>query len=122
LLYGLLALIATVTVLWMYNRRENRRKHAVQLSSLMNQWGLTWFAGVYEDYAVGDYSGLVHRIREIIQAVRSDEVMVSKLWEATLKVGEYVAKNDPTKADELRKKLTAAVTTATSAVANKPAA
>lgn len=101
LLYGLLALIATVAVLWMYNRRESRRKHALDLASLMNQWGLVWFAGLYEDYAVGDYSGIAHRVREIVKAVRSDQAMVEKLWDATTKVVTFVAKSDPGKAAEL---------------------
>jgi len=103
LLYGLLALVFTIAVLWLYNRREARRKHAMDLAALMNQWGLVWFAGLYEDYAVGDYSGLAHRVREIVKAVRSDQAMVEQLWDAAKKVAVYAAENDKTKADELRK-------------------
>ncbi|HLA86362.1 MAG TPA: hypothetical protein VJL29_16370 [Thermoguttaceae bacterium] len=102
-LFGLAALLATVVVLWLYNRRERRRKHALDLARLMNQWGLGWFAEAYECYAVGDYSGLAWKVKEIISAVRSDEAMVGKLWEVATKVTAYVAANDPTKADELRK-------------------
>jgi len=99
---GVGALLLTLFFLWLYNRREKRRKHALQLMRLMDQWGLSWFAGLYADYAVGDYSGLVYRIKEVISAVRTDEAMVGKLWEVAKKVAEYVAKNDPGKAAELK--------------------
>jgi len=95
------ALALTIIGLWLYNRRETRRKHALELMKLMNRWGLDWFADLYEDYAVGDYSGLVVKVKEIVQSVRSDEAMVAKLGEVAKKVATYYAANDPTKAAEL---------------------
>jgi hypothetical protein len=95
------ALAVTLISLWLYNRREKRRKHAIDLMKLMNRWGLDWFADLYEDYAVGDYSGLAIKVKEIITAVRSDEAMVAKLGEVAKKVATYYAANDPTKAQEL---------------------
>ncbi|MBN1589202.1 MAG: hypothetical protein JW888_06790 [Pirellulales bacterium] len=103
MILGLVALVATVVVLWLYNRREQRRRHALELARLMNQWGMSWFAEAYECYAVGDYSGLAWKIKEVISAVRTDEAMVAKLWDVATKVTTYVAANDQTKADELRK-------------------
>ena len=102
LMYGVLALIVTVIALALYNRREKRRKHAIELANLMNKWELTWFAETYEDYAVGDYSGLSHKIKEVITAVRSDEAMVAKLKGVTKKVVTHAATNDQSYADELR--------------------
>ena len=99
---GVAALLGTVLVLWLYNRREKRRKHAIELSKLMNRWGLEWFAEAYEMYAVGDYSGLSWKVKEVVQAVRSDEAMVAKLTDVTKKVATYWAANDPQKAAELR--------------------
>ena len=96
-----IALALTVVGLWLYNRREKRRKHAIELMKLMNRWGLDWFADLYEDYAVGDYSGLVVKVKEIVTAVRSDEAMVAKLAEVAKKVAAHYAANDPTKAQEL---------------------
>ena len=107
------ALALTLLGLWLYNRREKRRKHALELMRLMDQWGLQWFAGLYADYAVGDYSGLAYRIKEVIEAVRSDEAMANKLWEVGKKVTAYVATNDPVKAAELRAILTTPATSAT---------
>jgi hypothetical protein len=95
------ALALTVVGLWLYNRREKRRKHAIELMKLMNRWGLDWFADLYEDYAVGDYSGLVVKVREIVTAVRSDEAMVAKLAEVARKVAAHYAANHPAKAQEL---------------------
>ena len=96
-----IALAATMIGLWLYNRREKRRKHAIDLMKLMNRWGLDWFADLYEDYAVGDYSGLAIKVKEIVSAVRSDEAMVAKLAEVAKKVAAHYAANDPTKAAEL---------------------
>jgi hypothetical protein len=105
------ALALTLVGLWLYNRREKRRKHAIELMKLMNRWGLDWFAEVYEMYSVGDYSGLVHKVREIVTAIRSDEAMIGKLGEVAKKVATYYAQNDPTKAKELRAILEATVVT-----------
>ena len=109
------ALAVTVVGLWLYNRREKRRKHALELMRLMDQWGLQWFAGLYADYAVGDYSGLAYRIKEVVEAVRSDEAMAGKLWEVGKKVATYYAQNDPAKAAELQTILGAAATTSPAA-------
>jgi len=98
---GVAALAATIVGLWLYNRREKRRKHAIELMKLMNRWGLDWFADLYEDYSVGDYSGLAYRLKEVIEAVRTEEAMVAKLWDVTKKVAAYSAANDPAKAQEL---------------------
>jgi hypothetical protein len=110
-IFGVAAMLATVLGLWIYNRRERRRKHALDLARLMNQWGLGWFAEAYEMYAVGDYSGLVWKVKEIVSAVRSDEAMVAKLWDVTTKVASHVAANDPTRAESLRKILGEAIAT-----------
>jgi hypothetical protein len=101
------ALALTLAGLWLYNRREKRRKHAIQLAKLMTRWGLDWFAEAYEMYAVGDYSGLTWKVKEIVEAVRSDEAMAGKLWDVAQKVAAYVATNDPAKADQLRALLSA---------------
>ena len=98
---GAAALAATLVGLWLYNRREKRRKHALELMRLMDQWGMAWFAGLYADYAVGDYSGLAHRIKEVVEATRSDEAMVERLWDVAKKVAAHVAANDQPKAEEL---------------------
>jgi hypothetical protein len=92
------ALMLTVTGLFLYNRVEKRRKHAVDLMKLMNQWGMTWFADLFEDYAVGDYSGIAVKIREVVETVRSDQAMVARLEEVAMKVAHYVADNDATRA------------------------
>lgn len=109
------ALALTLVGLWLYNRREKRRKHALELMRLMDQWGLQWFAGLYADYAVGDYSGLAYRIKEVVEAVRSDEAMAGKLWEVGKKVVTYYAQNDPAKAAELQTILGAAALTSPAA-------
>jgi hypothetical protein len=101
-----MALALTLIGLWFYNRREQRRKHAIDLMKLMNQWGMDWFADLFELYAVGDYSGLVVKVEEVVKTIRSDTAMVAKLDDVAKKVAAYYAHNDPTKAAELRTILT----------------
>ena len=91
-----------VVGLWLYNRREKRRKHALELSRLMTRWGLEWFAEAYDMYAVGDYSGLTWKVKQVVEAVRSDEAIVAKLGDVTHKVATYWAANDRQKAAELQ--------------------
>ena len=95
------ALALTVVGLLLYNRVEQRRKHAIDLMKLMNQWGLTWYSDLFEDYAVGDYYGIAVKVKDVIQTVRSDEAMVAKLGDVAKKVAAHYAASDPTKAAEL---------------------
>lgn len=110
LLYGVLALLGTIIFLWLYNRRENRRKHALALANIMREWGLSWFAEGYDFYAVGDYSGLAYKVKEVVSSVRSDEAMVMKLKDVTRKVTTYAVKNDVALAGELREILKLSIT------------
>jgi hypothetical protein len=95
------ALMLTLVGLYLYNRVEKRRKHAIELMKLMNQWGLNWFSDLFEDYAVGDYYGIAVKVKEVLQTVRSDQAMVAKLEEVAKKVAAYYAAHDPTRAQEL---------------------
>jgi hypothetical protein len=90
--------------LWWYNRRERRRKTALEFAELMSDWGLKWFAEGYRMYAVGDYSGIAYKIKEVIGAVRSDQVILSKLDDVFWKVLEHY-KDKPEKVAEIRKRL-----------------
>jgi len=102
---GVGAVLLTLGVLWLYNRREKRRRHAIELMKLMNTWGLDFFSSIYQDYAIGDYSGLVHKVAQIVTAMRSDEAMVAKLHDVTKKVCTYYAEHDPAKKAEMLKVL-----------------
>jgi hypothetical protein len=95
------ALLLTLLGLYLYNRVEKRRKHAIELMKLMNQWGLNWFSDLFEDYAVGDYYGIAVKVKEVMQTVRSDQAMVAKLDEVAKKVAAFYAAHDPTRAQEL---------------------
>ena len=97
------ATLAVVLVgLKLYNRRETRRKHAFDLAILMSEWGLSWLADLYKMYAVGDYSGLAGKIKQVVEAVRSDEAMARILLGCAKKVVTWCVANDPVQADEFR--------------------
>ena len=103
LLFGLGGLVITLVVLWLYNRREKRRKHVLKLCNILRDWGLTWLADALECYVVGDYSGIVYKIKEIVEALNTEKAMIDKLWGAVIKVTTYVAAQDPVRAEELKK-------------------
>ena len=94
-------LAVVVVGLWLYNRREERRRHAFDLAILMSEWGLTWIAELYKMYTIGDYSGLASKVAGVLKAVRSDEAMVRILFDCAKKVTAYCAANEPQKAAEL---------------------
>lgn len=112
-------LFAIIFLLWLYNRREARRKHAMQLHTLMVKWGLDWFADLFECYAVGDYSGIVHKVREVVQTVRSDEALVGKLDEAFWKILAFY-KQDAAKLAKIQEALAPPAKPATSATPATP--
>lgn len=103
--------VAMLVVVWLYARREKRRKTALEFADLMRDWGLRWFAEGYQMYAVGDYSGLAYKVKEVLSAVRSDQVILSKLDEVFWKILEHYQKQ-PEKVAEIRKRLEAAALTA----------
>ena len=43
---------------------ENRRRHAIEAGSILQSLGLVEIPKMLTDYAVGDYSGLVQRLRD----------------------------------------------------------
>ena len=86
----------------LYNRRETRREHAFDLAILMSQWELDWLAELYKMYTIGDYSGLVGKVKQVVQAVRSDEAMARILLGCAKKVVKWCVANDPVQADEFR--------------------
>jgi hypothetical protein len=96
--------VAVVVLLWLYNRRERRRRTALEFAEIMRDWGLKWFAEAYRMYAVGDYSGLAWKVKEVVQAVRSDQVVLSKLDDVFWKILDHY-KDQPEKVSEIYRRL-----------------
>jgi len=51
---------------------EDRRRKAIRLAGDCQKCGLDFLAPVLEDYSVGDYSGMLHRLRAFADDVRDD--------------------------------------------------
>ena len=51
---------------------EDRRRKAIKLAGDCQKCGLDFLAPLLEDYSVGDYSGLVHRLRSFADDLRDD--------------------------------------------------
>ena len=98
------AFIGVTVALWLYNRREKRRRTALEFAEIMRDWGLKWFAEAYRMYAVGDYSGLAWKIKEVVGAVRSDEVILSKLDDVFWKVLDHY-KDQPERVAQIQQHL-----------------
>jgi hypothetical protein len=58
--------------LWLYNRRETRRRRAAALANEFGAWGLTKLAHALSCYAVGDYSGFVEAVHALLERIRAD--------------------------------------------------
>jgi len=97
--------VIVVVALWLYNRREGRRKIAISLANLMRKAHLDWIAEVFDMYAVGDYSGLFHKVRELVKMMTDEKRLMDALFKVALKVCEYAAEHDPGMAAKLAAKL-----------------
>jgi hypothetical protein len=51
---------------------EDRRRKAIKLAGDCQKCGLDFLAPVLEDYSVGDYSGMLHRLRSFADDIRDD--------------------------------------------------
>jgi hypothetical protein len=51
---------------------EDRRRKAIKLAGDCQKCGLDFLAPVLEDYSVGDYSGMLHRLRTFADDIRDD--------------------------------------------------
>ena len=58
--------------LWLYNRRESRRRRAAALANEFGGWGLTKLAHALSCYAIGDYSGFVEAVDALLDRIRAD--------------------------------------------------
>lgn len=58
--------------LWLYNRRESRRRRAAALANEFGAWGLTKLAHALSCYAIGDYSGFVESVHALLERIRAD--------------------------------------------------
>jgi len=65
-------LCAIFAILWLYNRREGRRRRAIALANEFGAWGLTKLAHALSCYAIGDYSGFVEAVHALLERIRAD--------------------------------------------------
>ncbi len=67
---------------------ENRRRAAAKLAGILRSLGLSKTPEFLEDYAVGDYSGMAEKIKELVKLFLSGQDAVvaeySKVFDAVL--------------------------------------
>lgn len=74
-LIGLASIALYATGRFLFRRDEaieDRRRKAIKLAGDCQKCGLDFLAPVLEDYSVGDYSGMLHRLRSFADDIRDD--------------------------------------------------
>jgi len=81
LILVLVPLVGFLAAKWLFQKDtevENRRRGAVQLAGTLHKYGLTKTAAFVGDYAVGDYSGMAHKIADLARLFLDGEEHVVK--------------------------------------------
>lgn len=102
---GLAGAILVYAGVVLYNRREKRRRAAMQVATLLRtKFGLPdEIVGFWDAYAVGDYLGpqsLVRRAVEAAQAFQNTDRVTAIAWTITRHCLDYF-RNDPQKIAEI---------------------
>lgn len=79
---------------------ENRRRAAIKISSSMKEHGLEKVAAFLEDYSVGDYSGMVKKMKDL-GAILADPAMADLEFDKVFTKLLDVKLNDPAKRAKL---------------------
>lgn len=77
----LIAVCAWLSAKWLFQKDteiENYRRSAVLLAGTLQKYGLKKTASLIGDYAVGDYSGMAHKIADLSRLFISGEEHVLK--------------------------------------------
>jgi hypothetical protein len=92
---------------------ENRRRAAMKLAQILRDWGLKRVPAFLEDYAVGDYSGMLSKIRDTVELMSDPKAVMLELEPVFETVLEQKLKDPAQRGPTLQrieelKKLTAA--------------
>jgi hypothetical protein len=84
------------------NAIENRRRAATRLAGRLRELGFTRIPPILEDYSVGDYSGMIGKIRDVAEILGDDKERHAEFEKVFQLVLEAKMK-DPEKRDALIK-------------------
>ena len=74
--------VAVVVGKWLFKKDtevENRRRAAAQLAGVLRSLGLKKTPEFLEDYAVGDYSGMAEKIKELVKLfINGEDAVVAE--------------------------------------------
>lgn len=82
---------------WLFQKDtevEDRRRAAFRISGALREKGMTVLPGFLEDYAVGDYSGMAHKLKEA-SAILFNEAAVAQEFEKVFQKLLEVKLRDP---------------------------
>jgi len=81
---------------------ENRRRVATRLAGRLRELGFTRLPPILEDYAVGDYSGMISKIREVADLLGDERERQSE-FERVFQLVLEAKMRDPEKREALLK-------------------
>lgn len=90
---SLLMLIGLRTLL---QKRIDHREHALELSGVLSECGFKRLPAMLHKYAVGDYEGVVHELRELVKVFRDPVQRKVELETIFAKALEYELKDNAT--------------------------
>lgn len=81
---------------------ENRRRSATRLAGRLRELGFTRLPPILEDYSIGDYSGMIGKIRDVAELL-GDEKERQAEFERVFQLLLEAKMKDPEKRDSLIK-------------------
>lgn len=89
------AVLAVIAGVWLFRKDteiENRRRNMIDVAAKLEAYGLVELPAILKDYAVGDYSGVAYRIREMVRKFADPKQLLAEFDEVFSRVGAMKAK------------------------------
>ena len=90
------ALLAVIGLRSFLQTRIDHREHALELSGVLSEVGFKRLPAMLHKYAVGDYEGVVHELKELVRVFRDPVARNAELAMIFAKALEHQLKDAPT--------------------------
>lgn len=72
-----LAAFAVVSLIWRVDRRvEERRESALEAVAILKDYGSIWLTSIFQAYAIGNYSKLYKKFKEVLSIFFGDKTQL----------------------------------------------
>jgi len=100
MIYAAAAAAAVFGGKWLFTKDtqiEERRRHVQKMVAKLREMGLTKLPNLLDDYVVGDYSGMIHKVKDLYELLMDDKARVAEFEKVANLVLEYKMKNPETR-------------------------